>query len=109
MGELDKLEAFAAGRQARSAPRRSPAVSAAGSRSPLYRLADAFGARRHASGAGDAWRTALEDGEAPLLRAGHAALRGAAGARRQRAAERRASQDEIAEPPGAAAVQGAGR
>ena len=94
VGEIDKLEAFAAGRQAPLTAEDVAAVSGRGLTAPLYKLSDAFGARR-LDAALTMMEDALEDGLAPLLVLAtlHRAVRQVRGAKALQ--ERRASQDEI--------------
>jgi len=65
MGELDKLEAFADGRAGPLGPEEVSAVLGRGLAQPLYRIADAFTARRRAELL-SLMETVLEEGEPPL-------------------------------------------
>lgn len=93
MGEVDKLEAFAAGSGTLGADEVSK-VLGRGMARPLYRLSDALMARRGALVL-ELLDEVLEDGEAPqkLLAALHRSLRQVRGARALR--EARASQQEV--------------
>lgn len=95
MGELDKLEAFASGRKGPLSADDVSAVLGRGLGQPLYRVADAFCARRPAGVLG-LMETLLEEGEPPLKVLGtlHRALRQVRGARAMR--EARAPQAAIA-------------
>jgi DNA polymerase-3 subunit delta len=94
VGEIDKLEAFAEGRKGPLRAEDVAAVSGRGLTAPLYKLSDAFGARRMPVALA-LMEDALEDGLAPLLVLAtlHRALRQVRGARALQ--ETRTSQDEI--------------
>jgi DNA polymerase-3 subunit delta len=94
VGEIDKLEAFAAGRKGPLTAEDVAAVSGRGLTAPLYRLGDALSARR-LDAVTSLMEDALEDGLAPLLILAtlHRAVRQVRGARALQ--EARASQDEI--------------
>ena len=95
MGELDKLEAFATGRKEPLSADDVSAVLGRGLGQPLYKVADAFCARRPAAVLGYL-EALLEDGEPPLRVLGtlHRSLRQVRGARAMR--QSRAPQAEIA-------------
>ena len=65
MGELDKLEAFAAGQKGALGAEEVAAVLGRGMAQPLYRIGDAFTMRRRAALLG-LMETVLEEGEPPL-------------------------------------------
>ena len=94
VGEIDKLEAFAAGRKGPLTAEDVAAVSGRGLTAPLYKLSDAFTARR-LDVVLSQMEDALEDGLAPLLILAtlHRAIRQVRGAKAL--AEARTSQDEI--------------
>lgn len=94
VGEIDKLEAFTAGRKGALTAEDVAAVSGRGLTAPLYKLSDAFSARQ-LDAALRLMEDALEDGLAPLLILAtlHRSLRQVRGARALH--EARASQDEI--------------
>jgi DNA polymerase III subunit delta len=94
VGEIDKLEAFAAGRKEPLTADDVAAVSGRGLTAPLYKLSDAFGARRTGALL-TLMEDALEDGLAPLLVLAtlHRSLRQLRGAKALQ--ESRASQDQI--------------
>lgn len=94
VGEIDKLESFAAGRKGPLTADDVAAVSGRGLTAPLYKLSDAFGARR-VPVALTLMEDALEDGLAPLLVLAtlHRALRQVRGAKALQ--EARASQEQI--------------
>jgi len=94
VGEIDKLEAFATDRKGPLTAEDVAAVSGRGLTAPLYKLADAFGARRVQTALA-LMEDALEDGLAPLLVLAtlHRALRQVRGARALQ--EARASQEQI--------------
>jgi DNA polymerase-3 subunit delta len=94
VGEIDKLEAFAADRKGPLTADDVAAVSGRGLAAPLYKMADAYSARSVPVVLG-LMEDALEDGEAPLriLATLHRALRQVRGARAL--AEARAGKDEI--------------
>jgi DNA polymerase III subunit delta len=94
VGEIDKLEAFAAGRKAPLTAEDVAAVSGRGLTAPLYKLSDAFTARRLDTVLA-LMEDALEDGLAPLLILAtlHRATRQVRGAKALQ--EKRAGQDEI--------------
>jgi DNA polymerase-3 subunit delta len=94
MSELDKLSAFAAGRKEPLGADDVAAVLGRGLGQPLYKLADAVGARR-AGRSLELLEAALDDGEPALKLLGtvHRALRQVRAARALR--ESRASRDEI--------------
>ncbi len=94
VGEIDKLEAFAAGRKGPLTAEDVAAVSGRGLTAPLYKLGDAYSARR-LDVATSLMEDALEDGLAPLLILAtiHRAARQVRGAKAL--SEARASQDEI--------------
>ena len=95
IGELDKLEAFAAGRKGPLSADDVSAVLGRGLGQPLYKVADALCARRPAVVL-DLMETLLDEGEPPLKVLGtlHRALRQVRGARAMR--EARAPQAAIA-------------
>ncbi len=94
VGEIDKLEAFAADRKGPLTADDVAAVSGRGLAAPLYKMADAYSARSVPAVLG-LMEDALEDGEAPLriLATLHRALRQVRGARSL--SEARAGKDEI--------------
>jgi DNA polymerase-3 subunit delta len=94
VGEIDKLEAFASGRAGPLTAEDVAAVSGRGLTAPLYKLGDAFGARR-LDVVLSLMEEALDDGLAPLLILAtlHRAARQVRGARALQ--EARAPQDEI--------------
>lgn len=94
VGEIDKLEAFAAGRKGALTAEDVAAVSGRGLTAPLYKLSDAFSARQ-VGAVLTLMEDALDDGLAPLLILAtlHRAVRQVRGAKAL--AEQRASQDEI--------------
>jgi DNA polymerase III delta subunit len=94
VGEIDKLEAFAAGRKGPLTAEDVAAVSGRGLTAPLYKLSDAFTARRLDTVLA-LMEDALEDGLAPLLILAtlHRATRQVRGAKALQ--EKRAGQDEI--------------
>lgn len=94
VGEIDKLEAFAAGRKAALTAEDVAAVSGRGLTAPLYKVSDAFSARRLDTVLA-LMEDALEDGLAPLLILAtlHRAVRQVRGAKALQ--EARTSQDEI--------------
>ena len=94
MGELDKLTAFAGGRPGALGADDVAAVLGKGLAQPLYRLADAMGARRTGRVL-ELLETALDDGEPALkiLATLHRALRQVRGARALR--EARASREQV--------------
>lgn len=94
VGEIDKLEAFAAGRKGPLTAEDVAAVSGRGLTAPLYKLGDAWSARR-LDVVTSLMEDALEDGLAPLLILAtlHRAVRQVRGAKALQ--EMRASQDEI--------------
>ena len=87
MGELDKLAAFAAGREGPLSAEEVAAVLGKGVAQPLYRIADAMSARR-AGRVLELLETALDEGEPALkiLATLHRALRQVRGARALREA-----------------------
>jgi DNA polymerase-3 subunit delta len=93
MGEVDKLEAFAAGREI--AAEDVAQVAGRGLGRPLYVLADAFG-ERNLERALEEVEAALDDGERPelILAALHRSLRQLRGTRQM--AEERRPRDEMA-------------
>jgi DNA polymerase III delta subunit len=95
MGEIEKLEAFAGTAGRRLSAEDVASVLGRGLARPLYRIADAFSARRTASVLGYL-EEALDDGEPALKVLGtlHRALRQVRGARALR--EARVSRDEVA-------------
>ena len=95
MGELDKLEAFAGGGGGRLSADDVASVLGRGLARPLYRISDAFTARRPAAVLAYL-EEALDDGEPALKVLGtlHRALRQVRGARALR--ERRAPREEVA-------------
>ena len=95
MGEIEKLEAFAGEAGRRLSAEDVASVLGRGLARPLYRIADAFTARRPALVLGYL-EEALDDGEPALKVLGtlHRALRQLRGARAMR--EARASRDEVA-------------
>ena len=94
VGEIDKLEAFAAGRKGPLTAEDVAAVSGRGLTAPLYKLGDAWSARR-LDVVTSLMEDALEDGLAPLLILAtlHRAVRQVRGAKALQ--EARAPQDEI--------------
>lgn len=94
VGEIDKLEAFAADRKGPLTADDVAAVSGRGLAAPLYRMADAYSARSVPAVLG-LMEDALEDGEAPLriLATLHRALRQVRGARAL--SDARVGRDEI--------------
>lgn len=94
VGEVDKLEAFAAGRKGPLTAEDVAAVSGRGLTAPLYKLSDAFSARR-LDVVLSLMEDALEDGLAPLLILAmlHRSVRQVRGAKALQ--EARAPQDEI--------------
>jgi DNA polymerase III delta subunit len=94
VGEIDKLEAFAAGRKGPLTAEDVAAVSGRGLTAPLYKLSDAFSGRRLEVVLA-LMEEALEDGMAPLLILAtlHRAVRQVRGAKALQ--EARAPQDEI--------------
>lgn len=94
VGEIDKLEAFAAGRKGPLTAEDVAAVSGRGLTAPLYKLGDAWSARR-LDVVTSLMEDALEDGLAPLLILAtlHRAVRQVRGAKALQ--ELRAPQDEI--------------
>ncbi len=95
IGELDKLAAFAEGSRKTVTAEDVAAVLGRGMAQPLYKLADAFTARRGAEVLG-LMEESLTEGEAPLriLATLHRALRQLRGARALR--EARAPRDQVA-------------
>lgn len=94
VGEIEKLEAFAADRKGPLTADDVAAVSGRGLAAPLYKMADAYSARSVPVVLG-LMEDALDDGEAPLriLATLHRALRQVRGARAL--SEARAGKDEI--------------
>ena len=94
VGEIDKLEAFGAGRKGPLTAEDVAAVSGRGLTAPLYKVSDAFAARR-LDVVLSLMEDALEDGLAPLLILAtlHRAVRQVRGAKALQ--EARAPQDEI--------------
>jgi DNA polymerase III subunit delta len=94
VGEIEKLEAFAIGRKGALTAEDVAAVSGRGLTAPLYKLSDAFSARR-LDEALTLMEDALEDGLAPLLLLAtlHRSVRQVRGAKAL--SEARASQDQI--------------